>query len=140
MNQITHTVMKLNPALAGKILISICSILVAFHASNYLGKIPVNVTWLGRIDSNSTVKIMSLLSIVLNTIIIVCAAVKLNYIDSARIKSIVEKALPIVFWWLVGNSIANLFAKSTFEVVVFTPVLIVLTACVFVIKNTDSKK
>lgn len=129
--------MRLDPKLAGKILIGTCSMLVVFHVANYLGKIPVNVSWLGRIDSSNGIKIMSLVSIALNVIIIICAAVKCKYINNAYLTSVVEKVLPIVFWWLVGNSVANLFSQFTFEVVFFTPLLVVLTVCVYVLKNTD---
>lgn len=130
--------MSLDPGVAGKILIGICSVLVVFHVANFFGKIPLNISWLGRIDSNSTLKIMSFVSIILNVIIIICALVKCKYINNARVIALVETILPIVFWWLVGNSIANLFSKSKFEVVVFTPLLLILTVCVYVLKNKDN--
>lgn len=137
MNKINKALMSLDPGIAGKILIGICSLLIAFHVANYLGKIPVNVSWLGRIDSDSTLKFMSFVSVILNVIIIICALVKCKYIYSEKMNSLIDKVLPFVFWWLVGNSIANLFSKSKFEVVVFTPLLLILTVCVYVLKNTD---
>ena len=134
--------MRLDPVLAGRLLIVICSLLIVFHAANFLGIVPVNITWLGKLDSNESIKIMSLVSIAINLAIVFCAAIKCKYIKNTFLDSIVEKSLPFVFWWLVGNSIANLFAKSKFEVVVFTPILVILTVCVYVLKstgNTESK-
>ncbi len=130
--------MRLDPLLAGRLLIGICSLLVVFHTANFLGIVPVNITWLGQLDSNVSIKVMSLVSIAINLVVVFCAAIKCKYIKNTSLDSIVEKLLPIVFWWLVGNSIANLFSKSNFEVVVFTPILIILTVCVFVLKNTVS--
>jgi len=130
--------MRLNPRFAGKILIGVCSVLIIFHTTNLFGLIPANVTWLGRIESGFAKMIMAMVSIGLNIVIIICAAVKLGYVKSTNMSSLVEKALPFVFWWLVGNSIANLFSKSKFEVLAFTPLLVVLTVCVYVIKNATN--
>lgn len=130
--------MQLDPVLAGRLLIGICSLLIVFHAVNFLGIVPVNITWLGKLDSNTSIKIMSLVSIAINLVIVFCAAVKSRYVQNTFLDPIVDKLLPFVFWWLVGNSIANLFAKSRFEVVVFTPILVILTVCVYVLKNTGS--
>jgi len=126
---------KLDVALAGKILIVIPSCLVVFHIVNLLGFIPLNITWLGQIDSNRTMVIMGLVSICLNLVLILCALVTCHYWNSPFLSPIVEKILPWVFYWLVGNTIANLFSKSTFEVVVFTPILLILTVCMYKIKN-----
>jgi len=126
---------KLDSKLAGKILIAVSSFLILFHVANLLGYIPRNITWLGQIDSKRTILIMAFVSIALNLIIIFCAVIKCNYWNSDFFNPVVEKILPFVFWWLVGNTIANLFSRSGFEVVVFTPVLVVLTFCMYKIRT-----
>lgn len=126
---------KLDLELAGKVLIFVSSCLVVFHVANLFGYIPHNITWLGQIDSNRTMLIMGLVSMALNLLVILCAVVKCKFWNSATLYSFVEKILPIVFWWLVGNTIANLFAKTKFEVVVFTPILVVLTVCMYKLKT-----
>ena len=126
---------KLNYELAGSVLIFLPAILILFHIANMLGLIPVNIVWTGRIASESMMFVMGTVSILLNGAIMICAMVKLGFIRNDACQTIVEKLLPIVFWWLVGNTIANLFSKSPFEVIVFTPVLVVLTLCFYRIKG-----
>ena len=128
---------KLRPELAGKILIGISSALIVFHVLNLMGLIPLNITWLGHINSDPTMLIMGLLSIFINGVVFLCAMVKCNYVTSIFLRSCVERILPFVFWWLVGNTVANLFSVSIFEAIVFTPILVVLTICIYVIKNQD---
>jgi len=122
---------KIGFKLAGLILIGLCSALLVFHISNFFGLVPLNITWLGRIESNSTMQIMTMISLILNAIIILCATVKCQFIKSPTLLPMVNRMLPFVFWWLIGNTIANLFSKSNFEVLVFTPILLVLTICVY---------
>lgn len=126
---------KLSPKLAGHILIFISSALIVFHIVNILGLTPMNITWLGHVDTDRTKQIMGLFSIFINSAVILCAVVKCNYVRRTSFKLIVERILPFVYWWLVGNTVANLFSKTMFEVIVFTPVLVVLTICVYIIKS-----
>ena len=126
---------SIESGLAGKILIGLSSGLIGFHIINMLGLIPVNVTWLGRVDADRTMLLMGLLSIFLNLIVIMCALVKCNYVSVPLLTSIIVTILPFVFWWLVGNTIANLFSKSIFEVVIFTPILVILTFCFYIMKT-----
>lgn len=126
---------SIESGLAGKILIGLSSGLIGFHIINMLGLIPVNVTWLGRVDADRTMLFMGLLSIFLNLIVIMCALVKCNYVSVPLLTSIIVTILPFVFWWLVGNTIANLFSKSIFEVVIFTPILVILTFCFYIMKT-----
>jgi len=129
---------KLDAGLAGKILLGISSLLIVFHIVNMLGVIPQNITWMGQFSSKRTLLIMGLVSIALNIAIIFCALVNNKYITDPKLQSFGEKLIPFVFYWLVGNTIANLFAKSTFEVVVFTPILLILTICMYVAKSRNT--
>lgn len=104
---------KLDAGLAGKLLIGLGCGLILFHTANLLGFVPQKITWLGKIESDRTMLVMGLVSIALNLVIVFCAAVKCNYwnsdIFSPIFSPVVEKILPFVFWWLVGNTIANFF-------------------------------
>lgn len=108
--------------------------LILFHVSNLLGLIPVNIVWTGRVTSNHTMLILGLLSICLNAIIIFCTLVKINYLKSKTSHLIANTLMPFVFWWLAGNTVINLFSKSLFEVIAFTPILAILTFCCYKIK------
>lgn len=126
---------KIGQNLAAKILIGISAALIVFHTANLFGLIPMNITWLGKIEADRTMLIMGAVSILLNAAFVLCAAVELKWVRSPLLASVVEKILPFLFWWLVGNTIANLFSETVFEVVVFTPVLVVLTVCIYRLKN-----
>ena len=125
----------LDKRLAGKILIVLCSGLIVFHICNLFGFIPLNITWLGRVESSLSGLLFGLLSIFINSVVIACAVAMCGFVNSQRLRALVQPVLPFVFWWLVGNTIANLFAKSMIEVVVFTPILIVLTICFYRIRK-----
>lgn len=125
---------KLNLKLAGMVLIILPSLLIIFHICILLRLIPHNIVWTGRITSESTITIMALFSILINSVVIFCAAVQLQYINNSKSIYFVEKALPFVFWWLIGNTIANLFSTSKFEIFAFTPILIILSVCFYRIK------
>ncbi len=117
--------------LALKTLIVLPCALILFHICNILGLVPVNIVWTGRITSDSKMQVMGMVSILLNAIILLCALAKARYIKNEYFQLLVEKMLPFVFWWLVGNSVVNLFSKSKIEAVVFTPILVILTICCY---------
>lgn len=124
-------VSKLSAKLAGTILIILPSLLIVFHLCIFMRILPHNIVWTGRITSESTVSIMAIISILINLVVIFCAAVQMNYLKDNRAILIAEKILPFVFWYLVGNTIANLFSKTPFELYFFTPILIILTICFY---------
>lgn len=122
-----------NPScgLATKTLLIIPSALIVFHICNLFGLIPLNIVWMGSITSDKTMLLMGSVSILINAAMVFIALVKCRYISQRWALSITEKFLPIMFWWLVGNTVANVFSNSMFEVVVFTPILILLTLCCY---------
>lgn len=99
----------------------------------------MNIVWTGRVTSGPSMVVMGLVSILLNAIIVFCALVKAKTISNTVYRPIVEKMLPFVFWWLVGNSVVNLFSKSYFEVMVFTPILVILTFCCYRINHEKAE-
>lgn len=130
---------KLSFKLAGVILILLPSILIIFHVCVILGVLPDNIVWTGRITTDRTKLILGFVSIILNSIILICTLSETGYIQNIKLKKIVKKMLPFVFWWLVGNTIANLFSKSSFEVIVFTPILVILTVSFYIIWQNGRK-
>lgn len=125
---------KLSLRFAGTVLIAIPTLLIIFHICVFFGLVPQDIVWTGRITSESSILIMAFVSIFLNLVLIFCAVVQMGYLKNPKSILIVEKILPFVFYWLIGNTIANLFSKSSFELFVFTPILIILTVCFYRIK------
>lgn len=124
--------------LATKTLLIIPSALIVFHICNLCGLIPLNIVWMGRITSDKTMLLMGSVSILINAVMVFIALVKCGHISQRWALSITEKLLPIMFWWLVGNTVANVFSTSMFEVVVFTPILILLTLCCYKVWKAES--
>lgn len=127
-------IQKLKLKHAGLVLIILPALLIVFHICIFLKLIPSNIVWLGQVSSESSSAIMAIVSIVINGILIFCSIVQLQYFKNKTAHAIVEKMLPFVFWYLVGNTVFNLFSKSSFEVYFFTPILIILTICFYRIK------
>lgn len=122
---------KLSYSLAARILVVVPGMLVIFHICNLLGWIPGNIVWTGRLSSNDTMILMGIVSVALNVAYLWFGSVRCNYIETANSTAWANKLYPFLFWWLVGNSVANLFARSNIEVLVFTPILILLTICCY---------
>lgn len=127
---------KLSYKLAARILLVVPCLLVIFHIANLFGLVPVNIVWTGRISSSNTMMLMGMFSIALNVAYMWFGAVRSNYINNEFSERFSNKVYPFLFWWLVGNSVANLFSKSTFEIVVFTPILILLAICCYRVRNS----
>lgn len=126
---------KLSYALAAKILVVVPCLLIIFHLCNLLGFVPLNIVWTGRVSSSKAFFAMGILSIVLNIAYMWFGLVRGKTIDKPSFQTFANRLYPFLFWWLVGNSIANLFSKSRFEVFVFTPVLILLTICCYRVRS-----
>lgn len=128
---------KLNYKLAAHILIIVPALLVIFHVFNLLGLVPENIVWTGRISSNKTMLFFGMVSIFLNIAYMWFGAVRSHYIQNTFSDNLAKRIYPFLFWWLVGNSIGNLFSKSNFEVIVFTPILVLLTVCFYRVRNNS---
>ena len=128
---------KFDYNLAARILIIAPGILVIFHICNLFGLVPGNIVWTGRISSSKTMLLFGLVSIALNFTYMWFGAVRGNYIQNLFSDSLANKLYPFLFWWLVGNSVANVFSKSNFEVIAFTPILILLTICCYRVRNSS---
>ena len=105
------------------LLIATCALLYHFLIVSQL--IPYNIAWGGRLDSLSAMYVFEAISITINLLIISVIATKGGYMKSV----IPAKVVTVVLWALVVvfslNTIGNIFAKTLFEALVFTPVTLV---------------
>ncbi len=106
--------------------IIILVLIIAFHILVVLQIIPYTIVWGGRLKSVTEMLRFEMASIILNALLIVIITIKSKYLK-INIPSLI---INVVLWIFVGlfslNSIGNLFAKMTFETVVFTPVTFIL--------------
>ena len=114
---------------AEKGLIIIFSVLLLFHLLVIIGVIPYTIVWAGRLNSEVEMYRFETVSLVLNTIFLLVILIKANYIKKplpAKVMSGLLWAMSVLFFL---NTIGNLFSKSNFELLIFTPVTAIL--CVF---------
>ena len=117
--------------LSRNILIAIPSILIIYHALVVTGVITPDHVWIGQIDNKQKLYSLEILAITLN-LLLVFTGIKSR--DLRRLNKAFHIFLSLLSWYMVGNTVANLFAESLIEKVLFTPLMIFLTCSVWVIK------
>lgn len=107
--------------LALNIMLALLSIIMIFHLSVITQLIPYTIVWAGKLKTVEEMRRFESVSILLNCFFMTVLLLKGNYIKS----KIPVKLLNIVLWIFVAifalNTIGNLFAKTDFELYVFTP-------------------
>lgn len=112
-------------ALNGLISIFILSIL--FHFTVMIGLVPPNIVWGGRVNKTNELLRLELFSIVLNSLFLVFILI-VNKTINISLKVLLIKTI----LWIMGlvfllNTLGNLFAKSSIETMIFTPITILLS-------------
>lgn len=120
---------SLDPVLIGYLVAAISGIFALFHLLVLAGLIPPTIVWGGKISDRSKLVVMELIS--LSTITAVGATA---FLYSRRIgQGVPSPALNLVIWIFAVifllNTIGNMFAKTRFERLAFTPV----TALLFIL-------
>lgn len=113
----------INFQLAVKLMLTLPIAGIVFHLLVLVGVVPYSIVWGGRINSTTELVIFEIFSISVMVIVIAVIANKGGYLSS---RSPWLKQLATLLLWLLVilfalNTIGNLFAKSLFETIVFTP-------------------
>ncbi|MEP0985894.1 hypothetical protein [Ekhidna sp.] len=123
------TVRKLSFPLAYKTIVLTLILTMIFHICILIGVIPYDIVWGGRLDTQAKMILFEIISLVINSIILLFVFMK---------KEVVKPFLSIkiinVFIWLFAvifllNTIGNLFASNSLETIIFTPLTLILTIC-----------
>lgn len=119
----------------------ILSMVILFHVLVLIQIIPYTIVWAGKIDNLKEMRLFELVSIIINVLMIIIIAIKGNYINL----KIPENLIRIFLWLLVVlfslNTIGNLFAKSSFETIVFTPLTFIMAIlCFRIVMEKNSVK
>ena len=103
------------------LMIALLIVVLLFHTLVLTGIIPYSIVWAGKISSVKEMRIFETVSIIINAFLIIILLLRSNYIQN----SIPGRRLNVIIWvfiFLFGlNTIGNLFAKSKFELYLFTP-------------------
>lgn len=101
-------------------------LVTVFHTLVLLNVIPYSVTWGGKLRDLSQMRIMEVLSLVVNSLLMVVVLIKARMLKL----SISDKIITFILWLFVAlftlNTLGNIFSDSLFEQMVFTPLTLVL--------------
>lgn len=119
----------------------ILSMVIFFHVLVLIQVIPYTIVWAGKIDNIKEMQVFELVSIMINVLMIIVIAIKGNYIKW----KVSVKLINVLLWLFVVlfsfNTMGNLFAKSSFETIVFTPLtLIMAILCFRIVLEKNSVK
>lgn len=107
-------------------MLTLLGIILIFHLLVLLQVIPYQIVWGGRLQSVADMQRFEIISILVNGLIILVILLKSGYI-----KHIIPiKIIDALMWVIVGlfalNTVGNLFAQTATEMIVFTPMTIIL--------------
>ena len=123
----------ISPEKALKFMIGLLVIVVLFHFSILFQIIPYTIVWAGKLNTVNEMYAFEATSIAINLFLILILVLKGNYIKH----SVPEKWLNGILWFFVVvfalNTIGNLFAKTVFEKVVFTPLTLISAIFIWII-------
>lgn len=114
---------------AKKGLIALFSAILLFHLLVIIGVIPYTIVWAGQLNSEVEMYKFETVSLLLNTAFLFVVLIKANYVKTTIPTTVISGllwAMSVLFFF---NTIGNLFSKSNFELLIFTPVTVIL--CVF---------
>ena len=129
----------MKPARAIQLILVIACTVIVFHLLVLFRVIPYTIVWAGKINTVEQMRVFEMVSLVINLLLIITILIKGKYLKINIHSKIIQVILWIFFILFVLNTIGNLFSKSTFELVVFTP-LTLLLALLFYFVLFPSKK
>lgn len=108
-------------------MISIFSLTILFHLLVLTGIIPYAIVWGGNLQSPAEMYRFEAVSILLNIFFLLIVLVKGKIIQLP----VREKIINILFWVMCAlfalNTIGNLFATNKWEMIIFTPITLLLS-------------
>lgn len=106
-------------------MLTLLGIILVFHLLILFQIIPYQIVWGGRLQSVTDMQRFEIVSILVVDLIILVILLKSGYIKH----NIPMKIIDGLMWVIVGlfalNTVGNLFAQTSTEMIVFTPMTIV---------------
>lgn len=102
------------------------SLVIVFHLLVLVGIIPSDIVWGGRLQNKQEMVVFELLSIVLNVLMLTVVTIKINLLKVTVNKTIIKGIFWMMFVLFAVNTIGNLFAMSSWETTIFTPITFLL--------------
>ena len=122
------------------ILLVLNGLVIIFHSLVLSSIIPYSIVWAGKLNSKEEMIQFELISISVNIVLLLILIFKRKFV-------LMNKSSPIinVFLWLFVfvfflNTIGNLFAKSSLETFIATPLTFIAALLCFRLVLTDNSK
>jgi predicted anti-sigma-YlaC factor YlaD len=126
-----QAIKKIDIKLAAGIVMALLSVIVVFHLLVLSGVIPYNIVWGGRLESAAQMYVLETVSLAVILAVILVVAIKGGYIKPF----LPPKVVTILLWLLTAlfalNTVGNLFAESTVETMLFTPITLISAVLLF---------
>jgi hypothetical protein len=116
-----------SPIFAINATIGLLSVVLLFHTLIFVQVIPYRIVWAGKLNSVKEMRVFETISILINAFIILVLLLKANYIRNNISERLVNGIIWIFVIVFIVNTIGNLFAKTNFELYVFTPLTFILS-------------
>lgn len=131
--------MNITKQQALNILLGLLIVIIVFHLSIITQVVPYNIVWAGKLNSLNEMYAFEAISIAINVLLIGLLILKQHHLK----KGVSNKVLTITLWLFVVlfalNTIGNLFAKTWFEKLVFTPITFLLAVLIWISVRNDRK-
>ncbi len=111
--------------LAANIMLTLLVGVIVFHVLVLAEVIPYNIVWGGRLKSPAEMRRFEFVSIAINILVISAVAMKGGYIKAIVPARVVDVSLWLLTALFALNTIGNMFSKTSFETIVFTPLTLV---------------
>ncbi len=119
---------------ASNILITLFASSIIFHILVILGVFPMTIIWGGRITNRTELVQMETVSILINALFLVIILIKAGFVKINVNQKALNSTLGFMAFIFALNTVGNLFAKSSIETMIFTPVTAISAVlCVWLI-------
>lgn len=123
-----------------KLMLALLTLVMLFHILVLFQIIPYDIVWAGKLNSIEEMYSFEIMSILVNLILMTTLLLKGNFIKH----KISGKIINGIIWFFIIlftlNTIGNLFAKTIFEKVVFTPLTLISVFLLWNIVQLKSNK
>ena len=113
--------------LAGRILMISMVGLIVMHLLILFQVIPCQMVWGGQIEDTTSLLLFETVALVVTILFLITIGLKIGYIRTQGLKKVAHIGVWIMFIYFVLNIIGNLTSSSAIEIMIFTPITVVLS-------------
>lgn len=110
-----------------------------FHAGIMAGLIPADIVWGSRIQSTTQFYLLESLSLVFNGLFLGLMLIRLELWKLGLSPKVIRFSLGFMAIFFLLNTLGNLMSKNSFEQMVFSPMTLLLSICLFISLRLQSK-